>query len=674
MSKRGSILAGLDARVNRDTRAVQAPEVKTFRAFLETQSRVPIGGGEFGPYCFKGREALIEFVETIDRILGSTTGKPIKDATLSLCGGAQFGKSTTELALGAYITGCRFMNWGFYLPDEELVQGMVDTKFRPEVIDQIDWFAQMTQVGKATNKSGKAVNRKGAFSVTDGQRRSQGMILGLNKVPTSFTFDITTLDEVDDIKPAREKFVRGRMTSSKQRTMVKIGTQRVAGRGQHKAWKDGSQGMMMHRCPACSFELNIEELWPQTMRVALDGTPKRTDPQLTLTADFRHTEKGPSVATYDPTHHYYHACNRCGTELDRSEKGFRWVHKVPEKARLEIWSWRISQFGIGAIDCSQHVAHWARAVVDPEEMISFNCDVRAMPESSEQKLTEIILHRARTVAPYTMPAQFGGTRFAGLDTGRRCWFLARERQTIETKRLVHLEAIALGNVVERTTALCQLHKIDVLFCDQNPATDEVRTLALRLNGLEGLDLWPKKPEGDGRVSFPSGLQWDGKQWRGLRCAVVAFTKKKRGSGISHGFDVFEKNGKTMFVPLIECNRFETIDRAVREFLTPTENVSDVIVEKEGSRIRVLPSLLLPSRGGGNETVLKLLDEHLLTGSEREEGDVGDYVDKCENHFLLADGYSALAETVGGPESKAQAFGFQTIGTEDGIKPGRRVVL
>jgi len=37
----------------------------------------------------------------------------------------------------------------------------VDAKFRPDVVDQIGWFAEMVQVGKALNKSGRAVNRKG---------------------------------------------------------------------------------------------------------------------------------------------------------------------------------------------------------------------------------------------------------------------------------------------------------------------------------------------------------------------------------------------------------------------------------------------------------------------------------------------------------------------------------
>jgi hypothetical protein len=59
---------------------------------------------------------------------------------------------------------------------------------------------------------------------------------------------------------------------------------------------------------------------------------------------------------------------------------------------------------------------------------------------------------------------------------------------------------------------------------------------------------------------------------------------------------------------------------------------------------------LPRKGKGAPIVLDVLDSHLLVGSEREQdesGEVGDYVDKCENHLMLANAYSALAETIGG---------------------------
>lgn len=496
------------------------------------------------------------------------------------------------------------------------------------------------------------------------------MIIGLNKVPTTFTFDLTTLDEVDDIKPKLEKFVAARMTSSALRFTVNIGTQRVAGRGMHKKWKDGSQGLVMHKCPSCAFELNLEENWPQCCRVVLGENPNPTDPQLTATAEFKRKDikgefTGPSLATHDPAHRYYYACTKCGTELDRSLSGFRWFHRRPEQVRLENISRRVSQFGIPAIDISQIVAHWSKAVVDPEQMVAFNCDRRAMPESTEQKISGAVLDRARRVEIYDMAprAREGAKVFAGLDTGRRCWFFSREVERPDVKRVLHLEQIALGNTLDRVTQLHALLGVSCLFIDQGPETDLARTLALRLNGLEELTVWPAVPTAaDAHVSFPSGLKWNGPagRWENLRCAVVSFTKKKRGAGIAHSFDQFEKAGRNVFVPLIECNRFETIDRVVREFLTPAENVAEVIeIEKGKPFIRENPSMRLPRKGSGSPKILDVLEEHLLVGSEREE-DGGDYVDKCENHFLLADGYSALAETIGGNAKETFAGPPRTI--------------
>jgi hypothetical protein len=681
-----------EARVNQkkeggdgqDTR----PPIKSFSDFLTKCARVPSGRGEYCQYSFKDREPLIEVVNTIDYVLGSNDGTVKPDATISICGGAQFGKTATELNLGAYCTGVVWLNWGFYLPDRDLVEGMVDTKFRPDILDQIDWFARMTQLGKTVNKSGKSVNRKGAFSVTNGQQRSHGMILGLNKIPTSYTFDVATLDEVDDIKPAREKFVRGRMTASGVRLLVKIGTQRVAGRGQHKAWKEGSQGILLHKCPnqECGHQQNLEENWPRVCRVALTGERQLADPFLTYTGDFRNHDTGSTIALHTPGKPYYLACIRCGTPLDRTENGFEWKHLREERRELRHWSFRISQFAIAAIDLSQIVAEWVRAVADPEAMATFLCDRKAMPESTAQKLTVEILERARRVgeAPLFLEHRTANTEhrtpneawsmdapsahfdshgrdaratvpaFAGLDTGRRCWFFARAVHAADVKRVLHVEQIALGNLVDRATQLFHSLGVRALFIDQAPATDEARTLALRLNGLEGLDQWPAVPKDkSGFISLPGGLRWNGasRSWENLRCAVVAFTKRRLGAGISHGFDIFEKGSQTMFVPLIEANRFETIDRVVREFLTPAENVSEVIFAPgQQSYVRLTPSMILPPKGRGAPIIHETLDEHLLAGSERAElrdGSVGDYVDGCENHFLLADAYSGLAELEAG---------------------------
>ncbi|HWC61433.1 MAG TPA: hypothetical protein VHC44_17200, partial [Verrucomicrobiae bacterium] len=449
------------------------PKISGFRDFLENYARVPGPHGEYRQYSFAGREPLIEIVNRIDEVLGSKNGTVLTDATIAICGGAQFGKSATELNLGAYCTGVAWLNWGFYLPDRDFVEGMVDTKFRPDILDQIDWFARMTQVGKTVNKSGKSVNRKGAFSVTNGKQRSYGMILGLNKVPTSYTFDVTTLDEVDDIKPAREKFVRGRMTSSGVRLLLKIGTQRVAGRGQHKAWKDGSQGVMLHKCPnpECGHKQNLEENWPRICRFALNRVPQPSDPFLTHTGDFRHHDTGPTAAVHDPTNKYYFACTHCGAELDRGLGGFEWKHRREERTHLRNWSFRISQFAISAIDISQIVAEWVRAVADPEAMATFLCDRKAMPESTAQKLTPEILERSRRAQESDIQRLENNecvavdpiSAFAGLDTGRRCWFFARAAHTPEIKQVLHVEQISLGNVVDRVTILFNTLGLQALF-------------------------------------------------------------------------------------------------------------------------------------------------------------------------------------------------------------------
>ncbi|HEV2696086.1 MAG TPA: hypothetical protein VG347_24570, partial [Verrucomicrobiae bacterium] len=205
---------------------VVAPRHKSFEEFLLNDAHVPTGQGLYRPYSFEGREALLEVVRVIDSIFRDKQ----TDAEVSLAGGAQFGKTILELNLAAYVTGQQFRNFGLYLPDDDLVEGIVDAKFRPEVVDQIGWFAEMVQVGKALNKSGRAVNRKGAFLVTDGVRKAVGMIRGLGKVPTTFSMDVAAMDELDDIEPRMMKFVRGRLAAGELRFVFKTGTQRVHGR------------------------------------------------------------------------------------------------------------------------------------------------------------------------------------------------------------------------------------------------------------------------------------------------------------------------------------------------------------------------------------------------------------------------------------------------------------
>jgi hypothetical protein len=109
-----------------------------------------------------------------------------------------------------------------------------------------------------------------------------------------------------------------------------------------------------------------------------------------------------------------------------------------------------------------------------------------------------------------------------------------------------------------------------------------------------------------------------------------------------------------------------MDRVVREFLTPAEGVVEMVaappsLQSSGAagKVRETPAMLLPRMVSGRPPVLDLVEAHLLAGSERmkeADGSLGDYVDGCENHFLLANGYSALAAVVCGGDPNRFAPG------------------
>ena len=60
---------------------------------------------------------------------------------------------------------------------------------------------------------------------------------------------------------------------------------------------------------------------------------------------------------------------------------------------------------------------------------------------------------------------------------------------------------------------------------------------------------------------------------------------------------------------------------------------------------------LPARTDATRDVLDLYERHLLAGARQERSADGRslrYLDKCENHFLLATAYAALAELIAPP--------------------------
>lgn len=643
-------LASLSRRADATGRHA-APKVASLREFLEQHARVKGRGGDYVPYSFAGREALAEIVDTFDLVMGSHTGQPLKDATIDICGGAQFGKTILALNVGCYLTACRFFNWGYYLPDDDLVEGIVDTKFRPDVIEQIDWVGDLMTLGKFEDaRRRRIVNRKGAFMVTDGQRKAQGMIRGMGKIPTTFSMDVAMEDEKDDIKEKNSKFLTGRMTASDLRLRCSIGTQRVHGRGQHKQWRDGSQGVLQFTIP--SGEIVLEEHWPQVCRMAIDGTPSPDDPRLDYTAEFV-TASGRKYAP-DPAAHYYLADPETGAPIDRHAP--RWVHRRPERIAQRQWSYRISQLGVAGIDLSQIVSRWKDAVADPESMAVFCCDVLALPRNSSQALSESILERSRGTHDLSVVSPPAEAVFAGLDTGERCWFVARRAVSKKEKHLAFAEQIPLGDVVRRTIDLCRLLRVGCLMIDARPHAAEARQICWTLHGLDGFD-WPRVNDPEkAKIKLGADLMWDGErgQWLGLKAAVVEFSLKP-GQGIIHKLGQHLEAGQTRFYPVIRASRYDTIDRVVNEFLTPAENVIRVI----DGELLTDPLIRLPREAAGAPPIRALLERHFQVGSEKD--DKGEYVDDCENHLLLANGYSSLAEEIGGSMVAPAAFAYESVG-------------
>lgn len=657
-----------------DGRAVQAPKRASFEEFLRNDARVPAGGGEHGGYSFEGREVLLIFTRHCDKVLGRTGGEAMNDSVSTLAGGAQFGKTVNELALAAYCTSQQWLNVGVFLPSDDLVQGIVDTKFRPDVVDQIGWFADMTKVGRAVNKSGKQVDRKGAFLVTDGKRKATGMILGLQKVPTSYTFDVAIKDELDDIPAKNEKFVKGRLTSSALRWQVNVGTQRVHGRGQHAKWKGSSQGVVLlppvslaAQHAVCSEVttapdgwLNPEEAFPGIIRCQMGAAPSPLDPKLTWSGDFRHDHSPDfTVAEHNPSRRYYLADPVSGEPIARRHPIAH--HRQPARLVQRNWSLRVSQLSIDAIGLSQIVAQFQLAVADPDEMVVFRCDVLALPQSLSQALTPGIVQRARELAPYDLriTREPGRAAFAGLDTGDRCWLSVREVESPLRKRIIYAASIAAADLVSRIVSLHGTKLWDALFMDQRPLVSQARDIALALNGLNAVQRWPRIDAGE-HFSFPGGLAWNPTRgrWNHLQCAVVRFDKKSLGAGIEQGLDIFSADGAEKCVPLIRCNREETVDRVVRELLTTLEGVNDVA----GGKVRVEPAVLLPRSG---PAICETLEAHFISGSERareKDGSMGDYVDGVPNHLLFANGYSALAEMECSGSRSAGPVGYRSIKT------------
>jgi len=690
------------ARILEKRRAKKSPpRIDTFLDFLLNHARVKTGAG-YVPYHFAGREALRPIVERLDAIHASGE----TDASLAICGGAQFGKTVLMLHLLAYLVAVRFRNVGYYLPDDDLVQGMVDGKLRPDVLDQIPWLARLLAIGKTLTATGRAANRKGAFLCTDGRRTALAFMRGLGKIPTSFSMDVVVQDEKDDLLEEHARFLAGRMTASNLRLSLLIGTQRYHGAGQNLAFTEGTQHIGLLKCTGCGERVNPETAWPGVCRLVAEGQPSTEWLRLTVEGNFSgsprppgagldgsaNTDSGcdhqlaprPEVAgypiAYSPDQKYALCCPHCGSLLDRDHP--EWHAQAPEREKLRRWSYRISQLLIPAIELEQIVAAWQLAVRDPDQMAVFCTDRLALPKATTQTLTPAVLESARGQYSLGEKASLWGenhVRYGGLDMGDQCWFVARavDLKPPHNVRLLWIEPIAAERVRTRVPELFRELNLRALCVDAGPLRDLARDLVFMLNhGAIALGGPDNLLSGSSRSSGTTGghrerahasvtscsLREPGQQvvratmscawheptqkWRHIRAMAVEFTQRE-GAGLRHKLGLTQE-GRAY--PLLAANRDETIERVVQELLPP--GVGDPrLVENPDGTAAAAPTqrLFLPAKTEATRDVLDLYERHLLAGARTErDSKVRRYLDKCENHFLLATAYAALAELVAPP--------------------------
>lgn len=360
-------------------------------------------------------------------------------------------------------------------------------------------------------------------------------------------------------------------------------------------------------------------------------------------------------------------------------------HRLKE-AHLSV---RVSQLNISAISLQEIVGAWYAAMDDPggDAMAAFYCDRIAIPNAgAAQPITQAVLERARSVesvgalerelAALHAPnaPRSSAPRFAGLDMGPRCWFWCDEVRDEFTSACVWAELIASGNAAERVPALVNALGISCIFLDAGGEPDLTKRLVLMLNGLEDYTP-PPMPRAEllkAQLSFPdsklgtrnSKLSWDGAagKWQGLRAAAVLFVAgEARGVEQTIGFT---QDGR--IYPLIKCNRGESIQAAVNDFLTPAEGVLEIVSVKrptgETRELRQQPRARLPLTYPGAGAGQSVVDGHLLNLRKERNPRTGaeDWIDGVENHLGLAKTYARLAAGTGGA-AKSPPFKSARVG-------------
>lgn len=410
----------------------------SLRAFLE-QDVVTDGG----PWIAEGREPFLQIVETIDRaILAKKSGTEI-----SVLAAEQVGKTLVGVGAALQLVADRGRNVGYFFPTKVFAARFGRTRLK-RLIARSPYLASRMRERDAVNQM--------SLKEFDGHFF---YLLGLESIldAISIPLDAVFYDEVDYLPTENQEWSEGRVAASDLRIAVYVSAGYIPGGGIDRRYHEGTQHRFLVSCRArgcMTPDICLEETFPECV-ARVRGTWRRV-------------------------------CPECNGDLDLAKNG-RWVALHPEKEREGKISFRISSLVVPARDLAHVMRRWEKAKKKKSQLAKFRCAELAIPDAGAmQPVTDEALGRMQDKSLQFLLARGMRPRYAGMDTGDLCHFIAYERDAAGRMQLVWAEEIDSDRAEARATELLlQLGAVSFV-CDKKPLTTVARGVAYRAGRIAAL--------------------------------------------------------------------------------------------------------------------------------------------------------------------------------------------
>jgi hypothetical protein len=414
--------------------AAERASAHTLLSFLESEVMT-----DKGPWTRLGHEPLQFIADLVSQVIT----KPTRDAEIIGLKAAQIGWSTLALAIAFFLSSCRSLNVGYFLPTDKFAERFGQTR-ADKMIKSSPFLRDSMKEG-----STQGVHQKGLKEF----RGSYFYLLGLESIAnaTSIPMDALIYDEVDLLDEENATWSEDRVAHSALRLKMYLSVGMFPGAGIDERYQTGTQHRYAVSCERCGKRDQIlEDLFPESMLV-IDGKAERV-------------------------------CSKCHRPLDLTNG--RWIAEQPSREKDGRYSFRLSALSMSSIDGDYIWNRYKRASRKKAWLAKFNCSVLALPDAGAMMpITDAeIRQMQRNDVVLRLSSGTGAPRYAGVDVGDICHFWAHELLPApegeeRRRRLVWLEEIDSDDLVERLAALIKKLDIRRLVIDKKPHTASARRLA-----------------------------------------------------------------------------------------------------------------------------------------------------------------------------------------------------